>query len=190
MNTPAHLVLNAVALGRGRWRSAPGPIVLGALLPDLPMLGFYLYQKGFMALPESRIWSEAYFRPDWQLFFDLFNSLPILALVALLAWRSGATRTLALVMSMILHCLADLPLHHDDAHAHFRPLTSWRFESPISYWDARHHGRIFSVLEMVLVLAGSALLVLRGPGRAWRLVGAGTLAAYALFLAFVVVVWL
>ena len=123
-------------------------VTLGALMPDLPMLGFYAYQRVFLGTPESVIWADAYFRPSWQLLFDLFNSIPLLALAALLAWRAGATPALAFLLSMLLHCLADLPLHNDDAHAHFLPLSDWRFRSAISYWDPRFYGRVAAGLEL------------------------------------------
>lgn len=190
MTTPAHLVLNGLVLGQGRFQAAWLPVTLGALMPDLPMLGFYAYQRVFLGTPESVIWADAYFRPSWQLLFDLFNSIPLLALAALLAWRAGATPALAFLLSMLLHCLADLPLHNDDAHAHFRPLSDWRFRSPISYWDPRYYGRIAAGLELVFVAVGGGLLALRAQTRAWRWVGGLTLAVYAAFLVFALAVWL
>ena len=190
MNTPAHVVLNALVLGRGRWQAAWLPITAGAVLPDLPMVGFYAYQRLVLGTPEGVIWSDAYFRPDWQLLFNLFNSIPLLGLAALLSWRVGAFRTLALFASMIVHCLADLPLHHDDAHAHFLPISSWRFHSPVSYWDPEHHGRFLTLVEMGFVLAGAGWLALRSPIRSWRVLSALTLVSYAFFIAFAVMAWL
>lgn len=190
MNTPAHVVLSAVALGRGRWHATWLPISVGALLPDLPMFGFYAYQRLLRGTPETTIWSTLYFDPSWQLFFDLFNSLPLIGVGAAIAWRFGASGALALFASMALHCLADLPLHNDDAHRHFLPLTSWRFASPISYWDPRYFGRIVGVAELGFVVAGSIALVRRGPPLAWRNLGVATLAIYAAFVVFALTVWL
>lgn len=189
MNTPAHVVLNALVLGRGRWQAAWLPITAGALMPDLPMLAFYFYER-VLGTPEGVIWSDVYFRPDWQLFFNLFNSLPLLAVAALVAWRARAPGWLAFFSSMILHCLADLPLHHDDAHAHLLPLSSWRFRSPVSYWDPEHHGRLFAAAELTFVLGSAGTLVLRSRPLAWRIVGGLTLLCYAAFVAFAVVMWL
>jgi hypothetical protein len=189
LNTPAHLVLNALVLGRGNWRDAWFPITAGALMPDLPMFAFYAYQR-FLGAPEALIWSDSYFHPDWQLLFDLFNSLPLLAFAALVSWRAHWRGPLAFFSSMILHCLTDLPLHHEDAHAHFLPFSNWRFHSPISYWDPRHHGRIAAVVEMLFVLVGAGSLALRSPVRAWRVVGAFALASYAGFIAYAVITWL
>lgn len=188
VNTPAHVVVSAVALGRGRWHGLWGPITLGALLPDLPMFGFYAYQRLMRGRAEAAIWGELYFDPDWQLFFDLFNSFPLLAVAGAIAWRLGDARSLALVASMTLHCLFDLPLHHDDAHAHFEPLTSWRFESPLSYWDPAHYGRVVAALELAGTLVGAFLLTQRGG--AWRTLGLLCGALYAAFIVFALAVWL
>lgn len=187
MNTPAHIVASAVFLGRERWQRAWGPITLGALLPDLPMFGFYVVQR-LRGTPEAVIWDDRYFDADWQYFFDLFNSFPLLALAGFVAWRAGATRALALVASMALHCLFDLALHHDDAHGHFEPLTSWRFASPLSYWDPAHYGRIVAALEVAGTLAGAFVLFRRGG--AWRGVGLVCAGGYAAFIAFAIAFWL
>ena len=55
MNTPAHWVLSAVVLGRGRWRDAWHPLMAGAIAPDLPMLGFYVYERLVVGSPERWI---------------------------------------------------------------------------------------------------------------------------------------
>lgn len=187
MNTPAHVLLNTVVLARGRFRRCVAPIALGALLPDLPMLGFYAYQRAWLGAPERAIWSQAYFLPHWQRFFDAFNSLPLIALAALLAWRAGRTGWLACLASMALHCLADLLLHHDDAHGHFWPLSTWRFASPVSYWDPRHHGIQLAALELVASLAAGIVLWRRGGPSRW--LGGAALAGYGAFLVFAALRW-
>ncbi len=189
MNTPAHVVLNALVLGRGRWRDHWVAITGGALVPDLPMFGFYLYQRAVLEAPERRIWSEAYFQPGWQTFFDLFNSLPLIALGALVAWRARATGWLAFFASMALHCLLDLPLHREDAHGHFFPFSSWRFESPVSYWDPAHYGLYFAGAEALLVLVGALVLTRYAPPRAWRFVGGVSVLLYLVLGAFLLWFW-
>lgn len=190
MNTPAHVVLNALALGHARWRPHWGAITAGALLPDLPMFGFYLYQRVWLGTAERAIWSARYFDPDWQTFFDVFNSLPLIALGALVAWRARANTALVFFASMALHCLTDLPLHREDAHRHFFPLSSWRFESPVSYWDPAHHGLVFASLEALLVLVGGLALARFAPPRAWRVIGLVTAGLYVAFMGFAVAVWM
>ena len=84
-------------------------------------------------------------------------------------WRAavGPLHPLALfALAALAHLAADLPVHADDAHRHFWPLTDWRFHSPISYWDRDHHGGLASMAEAVL---GVVLCVVlwRRFGVAW-----------------------
>ena len=58
-----------------------------------------------------------------------------------------------LALAALVHLAGDLPLHADDAHRHFWPLTDWRFHSPVSYWDPAHYGGAFSIIEAVLGVA-------------------------------------
>ena len=156
MNTPAHAVVNLLVAGRQRqvfWA-----VLIGAVLPDAAMVFFYGWQK-FQGQPEQLIWSELYFAEHWQRFFDLFNSLPLLLAGALVGWFAGSSFITALMLSMLLHGLCDLPLHNNDAHRHFYPFSEWRFLSPLSYWDPTHFGRWVSLAEAVIMVAGSAFLL-------------------------------
>ena len=134
MMTPAHIAASLFV-----WRDQPGwrrmsAIVFGAALPDLAMVGFYVFQKA-IGTPEQVIWSERYFAEHWQLLFDLCNSIPI-ALVAMIIFARLDRPILWLISaSALLHMLCDLPVHHHDAHRHFLPLTDWRFRSSVSYWN-------------------------------------------------------
>lgn len=190
MNTPAHVVLSGLVVGRGRLQAHWGAVTLGALLPDLPMVAFYAYQRLVAGRPERWIWTYGYFDADWQALFDVFNSLPLIAVVALVGWRFARPELVALSASMALHCVCDLALHHDDAHRHFYPLLDWRFASPVSYWDPEHYGRIAASAEALFVLMGAPLLALRREPRAWRFVGVAVLALYVLFAVFAAVMWL
>lgn len=188
VNTPAHIILSAVVLGRGRFYKHWIAITGGALLPDVPMFGFYLFERLVVGHPERLIWSQLYFDPDWQRFFDLFNSLPLIAFgLAFAAYRRSGP-AIAFFLSMTLHVAGDLPVHREDAHGHFYPLSDWRFESPVSYWDPEYHGLLFGGLELLGVIVGSWLLIRRG--RPWRRVGVATLFVYGLFIAFAIVYWL
>lgn len=189
MNTPAHAVLNLLLLGRAEQPGRLAPIAIGAVMPDLPMVWFYFREKVLRGVPESVIWNESYFAPGWQRLFDLFNSLPLIALGAATAWALKARGWALLFASMALHCLTDLPLHNDDAHRHFLPFSGWRFESPISYWDPRFGGVWVALAEVAMVLVGSAVLARRFEARWVRglvaLIGAGYLA----YIVYVFVVW-
>ena len=61
MNTPAHVVLNLLVLSGWKRDQASNwftPVAAGALVPDAPMVLFYLWEKVIRLTPESVIWSE------------------------------------------------------------------------------------------------------------------------------------
>jgi hypothetical protein len=187
LNTPAHVAVNAFLLGRGRFARRAAAIALGAALPDLPIFGFYLYQRFGLGASERSIWSHTYFQPPWQALFDAFHSLPLIALTALLAWRSRRTALLACALSMALHVAFDLPLHGEDSHAHFWPLSDWHFRSPVSYWDPRLHGRTVALVELAASLAACVAVWRRGSQ--WRWIAGGVGALYAVGIAVAVGWW-
>lgn len=163
MNTPTHAILNLAILGRKSRPEWNSPIIWGGLIPDLAMFGFYGWAKLATDMTESQIWGEAYYQPFWQNLFDFWNSIPLALLGVGMGWwlsrqlryRSVGITVIVCCTSIILHCLADLPLHRDDAHRHFWPLTNYRFESPISYWDPAHNGDVFVIFELGLALFAS-----------------------------------
>lgn len=182
MNTPAHVIASCVLLPHRAGWLPTAAVVTGAILPDLPMFLFYAYQK-VMGRGERDIWGTLYFDPAWQNFFDWFNSIPLAAVLLALCWWRGWEIGTLLFASILLHCLCDLPLHHDDSHRHFFPLTDWRFASPVSYWDPAHHGRVMMALELLGAIAGSVWLVWQAKPAAMRWVGGVTLGLYAMVIA-------
>ncbi len=189
MNTPAHLVLNLAVVPNRRWATFGFAVLLGALLPDAPMFVFYAFEKLVARTPEPVIWERSYYEPFWQAVFDIFNSVPLIALLGLVGFVLKSLFIEALAMSMLLHCLLDFPLHHDDAHRHFYPFTDWRFESPVSYWDARFYGDVFVFIELLIVLI-ACVLVWRSGKQTWLKYTAMTGGIlYVGFLAFAVHYW-
>ena len=130
-------------------------ITIGSMLPDVPIFIFYLVTKFIQKLPEETIWNEAYYDPSWHNIIALSHSIPVAAIAIPIClyfrWKMAAI----LFGSMILHCLFDLPFHHDDAHQHFFPFSDYRFISPISYWDPQHHATFVALGELLLVLAAT-----------------------------------
>lgn len=157
MNTPSHSILNLAILGRGQQPARTWPILIGSWLPDAAIFGFYAWAK-LIGLPDAVIWNETYYQPFWQAIFAIGNSMPL----ALLGWGIAQWRkwpiAAAIFASMLLHHAADLPFHNEDAHQHFWPLTSYRFVSPMSYWDVDHLGAYGSLIELVLVAIASVFL--------------------------------
>ncbi|MEM6253705.1 MAG: hypothetical protein AAF821_12365 [Cyanobacteria bacterium P01_D01_bin.156] len=164
MITNSHVILNLALLGRRSKTHLNSAIFWGALVPDLAMFGFYGWAKLIARMDEATIWNEAFFEPFWQDIFAVGNSIPLAVLAIGIAlwlqrryprWQTLATTIIFLALSVILHCLADLPLHADDGHRHFWPLSNFRYQSPVSYWDPAHHGRLFALVEGGLVLLAS-----------------------------------
>ena len=189
MNTPAHIAASLLVWRKETGWAAASAVTIGAILPDAPMFGFYAYQKFVAGTSESQIWSTEYFRDDWQLFFDLCNSIP-LAIVGIVISRLIGFRWGVLMFgSALLHVCCDFPVHHDDAHRHFLPLTDWRFESPVCYWDPEHFGQYFLIGEFLFAVIGCAYVGWTGKDFPMRAVALTTLMLYAIGIVFAVVVW-
>ena len=155
MKTPSHAIINLAILGKSQLPQANLLIVIGGILPDIPIFLFYFWARFVMRLPDSKIWSEVYYEPVIQNVVALFHSIPLAAIGWLIAYYFGWQQMQIICLSTILHCLGDLPVHNDDAHRHFFPFSNYRFISPISYWDRRHYGAIVAFVEMLLVLAAT-----------------------------------
>ena len=152
MNTPSHVIINLAIFSKLPLPQANLAIAIGAVLPDLPMFGFYIWLKYVRKMPSREIWSKAYFEPFWQNIFDVVNSIPLIVIGLAIAYYYNWQIAQVVFVSMLVHCLFDLPVHNDDAHRHFLPFSNYRFISPVSYWDPRHHGAIVALLELILVL--------------------------------------
>jgi hypothetical protein len=189
MNTPAHVVLNLLCLGRQDTAPVLMPIISGALLPDLPIMAFYFVEKVLRGTSEQVIWTEAYYQPGWQNLIDFFNSLPLMLLGLLVCLWMRYTPGILFFASMMLHVLGDLPLHHDDGHRHFFPFSDWRFVSPVSYWDPRHHGNIVAPLEILGVLISCGILFMNYESLAGKASLALTGGSYLAYFIYVFTVW-
>jgi hypothetical protein len=184
MQTPSHAIVNYAILSHFAPRQT-WAIVVGAVLPDLPMLVLVVWAR-LNGIPGQQVWSEVYWQPFWQDFTHYFHSLPISIGLALIAHYSGIPWLKYLSLSLILHMLGDLPLHHDDAHRHFLPLSQFRFVSPVSYWD-RSHNAIWGALAENLAVLSSIITIFPTIGAGWIkggliLYGALEWIVYALFL--------
>ena len=153
MNTPSHYIINFALLGKSMGSDYKIPIIIGAILPDIPIFIFYFLAKFVFQIPSGKIWSQAYYEPFWQDLIAIFHSFPIAIIGLLICLGLGWKSIAVLFVSMIIHDLCDLPVHNDDAHRHFFPFSNYRFISPISYWDPKHYGKYVAFGEMSLVLA-------------------------------------
>ncbi len=167
MNTPAHLLIGAAAMGRAGDSRVIWAAMAGGLLPDLSlylMAGVSLF---ILQIPPNVVFDELYFSNAWQTVFAIDNSFIVWGLLLGVALWKRSGWGIALTGAALLHLSLDLPLHHDDGRPHFWPLTSWIYESPLSYWDRRHGALWVGPVEVVLVLICATIVLLRRPG--WML---------------------
>lgn len=190
MNTPAHIVLNMICLGRQDTTGILAPVIIGAILPDAPMFVFYFVERVIKGTPESSIWRDAYYQTGWQNFIDCFNSIPLIMGGAIIALWLSSKMGLVLLASMALHVLGDLPLHHYDAHRHFFPLSNWRFHSPISYWDPAFHGDLVTRLEILMVIVSCVVLLLMYQSVPARFTVGAVGMSYVAFFIYAFMVWI
>ena len=158
MNTPAHLIFGAAAFARPGATGVTLAALFGALAPDLSLYAMAGWHLFILETPPSVVFDELYFSDDWMRVFRVDNSAILWGLgLAFALWFRSAW-AIALTGAALLHIALDFPFHHDDGRPHFWPLTMWIFESPLSYWDNRHYGRIVGALELAACLAACVIL--------------------------------
>lgn len=161
-------------------------VLAGAFAPDLAIYGLFVWSK-IAGIPERTLWDVVYFSEPMTTLTAIGNSAPLYAMIAIfgiamvrsasaeLAGPHGDTplglarfvapshtnMALLFALGALTHLAGDLPVHADDAHPHFWPLTGWRFVSPVSYWDPGHYGTLFSLAEAALGIALSVVLFRR-----------------------------
>ena len=165
MNTPSHYILNLAFLGQTIAPKQNVAITIGALLPDIPIFLFYAIAKYIYKLPESKIWSEAYYEPLNQNIVALSHSIPLAVIGCVICYFCKWEFGMVLCASMVCHSLLDLPVHNDDAHRHFYPFSNYRFISPFSYWDIKHFAKYVAGFEVLLVLIANpfVMMMLKSP---------------------------
>lgn len=164
MRTFSHAIVTAavgkrVGLERGRLVA----FVLGSILPDLP-LGV-LTLLAILNTPDMAAamvyMDQLYFTsPLW---IGLHNAPHSLVLMGLFGFLGAVFRQkrwgrwfLWYVAGAALHVVFDVFTHAGDGPMFLYPLSTFRFDSPVSYWDPAHYGGVFTVLEYSL----DALLIL------------------------------
>lgn len=151
MNTPTHLIMSAVLFAKPEQRKVTAAALLGGFAPDFSLYFMFFWHQFILATPTKKIFDELYFSDYWQKIFAIDNSFIVWGIFLGLSLFQKSGWMIAISGAAFVHLLCDFPLHVDDARAHFWPLTMWKFESSISYWDNDHHGSFISILEIILV---------------------------------------
>jgi len=192
MQTQSHFLIAAVAVTPlRRWPGiiyAPA-ILVGAVLPDVALflltIAGELYYRWLAPPPSTTSIMEYlhftlyYQDPLWIVGHNFFHSLLIdgmLLLVGLWWWKRRSSRwgmmLFWLAASMLVHVGVDIFTHQSDGPLIWFPLNwSYRFASPISYWESAYFGQAFLVFEYTLdVVLLAFLLVTYWPfvQRRWR----------------------
>ncbi len=147
-----------------RYNVAAVTAFAGSFAPDASLFFMWILGK-IQRVPESVIFGEWYYSGTWQRIGAETNSMPVYAaligLSLLVVLRLGPrykrlSQLLSVVLTFaiaaLLHTITDLPLHHDDGHPHFWPFSDWIYVSPVSYWDPRHHGLQWRVIELFIAI--------------------------------------
>ncbi len=178
MMTTTHALISCGLLARPNNRARNWAAGLGSVHPDAPMLVLYAIDRVVNGLPEDVIWGQRYWTDAWQIPVAISHSIPlaVAAMVIAQIYRSEIVRIFSI--SVLLHIACDMPVHHDDAHMHFWPLSRWKFISPFSYWDRRYYGSIVSLIELAIAMGMIVVLWRRFESRWVRAALAVALAAF------------
>lgn len=121
--------------------------LLGGFMPDFMLYALILHARFWQGHDLKTIFDTLYFSPLWESLLAPGNSFALWGILLAGALWFKKPWMKAFALAGFVHLLFDLPVHHDDAHMHFWPLTDWVFISPVSYWDSAHYGSIISVFE-------------------------------------------
>lgn len=162
MLTQTHALLALAIWAKPKQTARNCSVLAGALATDIFIYIGLIWFVGVKGQTATTYFRDIYFADPMQFWSAVSNSLPIFAALALIGFLSRTEKWGKLLLVFALagfsQSLIDLPVHADDAHRHFWPLSNWRFISPISYWDPDHYGRIISPLDMLLGLGCIAIL--------------------------------
>lgn len=158
MMTTSHIIYNLAILGKKNSKKIYWAIGLGALFPDTVTILFFFVTSVIQQLPHETIWRDLYFNSYWNNIFNLTHSFWLLPLFISIALYHKNKHAVYFFGSALIHSAMDFLVHAEDAYAHFFPLSLWRFNSPISYWNPAYHGEIVSIFEHIFV--GIALFLL------------------------------
>ena len=181
MNTPAHLIFGAVAFSRPDSAKITMAAIVGALIPDFSLYFLVAWSRFVQGNSLNHIFDVQYFSPGWQQVFAIDNSFLVWGAVLLLGFVLRKPWLWVLGGAATLHLLLDFPLHHDDARMHFWPVTTWVFESPVSYWDGAHFGKLAAAALFVLCCLLVGLLIRRFQRNLMRAMFLGLLAGEGFF---------
>jgi hypothetical protein len=156
VRTYTHAILSYEISRRISGRSGAAWASAGAVLPDVPALA----GSAGLLLRSRHLSREAFYGevcgrrrfglPDAALHSAAILTVPFtLVLASRSAGRSAPKRIreVEFLLGWAGHVLADFATHGSDARPPLWPLSSQRFESPVSYRERDRHGLSFTLVE-------------------------------------------
>jgi hypothetical protein len=163
MRTPAHLIMGAAVFGRPDARFVTGMAIFGGLFTDLSLYLMSMWHIFILETPAREVFRDLYYSDMWQQIFAVDNSFILWGTALVISIGHRVAWAIAFTGSAFIHIFTDFLLHHDDARRHFWPISDWVFHSPVSYYDRDHHGELFGMIEIGIVVVLTAMLVRRFP---------------------------
>ena len=189
MNTPTHF-LTVAALDKVLKKKLEifhQPLLIGSFAPDVPLyllcLGAGIYYHYFKGWEFERIFNyvfdDLFFNnPFWITLHNFPHSPLVLIITIALTWtfrdQIGTWQRWIFwfAWGCLLHTSLDIPTHANDGPLLLFPLNrTWRFASPISYWDSLYYGAEVSRVESGLAIFLAAYLLIPwvlNKMRRWR----------------------
>ena len=168
MMTQTHLIFGLAAFGKPDSAKVTTAALIGALLPDLSLYAMAGWHLFVLETSPDVVFNQLYFSEAWHSVFRIDNSILLWGLALVLSVMLKSKVAFALCGAALLHLFLDFPLHHDDGRAHFWPITTWIFESPVSYWDDRHFGHVVAPVEIIASLVACLYIFRKWAGRKMR----------------------
>jgi len=167
MNSPTHTLIALAILARKDDRKRNWAVFAGSVIPDLFIyIGAFWYLV-IMGETGERMWREIYFDAPMQKLSAIFNSVPLFMSIALLGFlfrlKLWGKILFCVGLAALTHIALDFPVHVDDAHSHFWPITEWKFRSSFSYWNNNHHAHWVSLFEASIGILTATILWKRFP---------------------------
>ena len=158
MMTQTHLLVGAAIF------TAPGQVarniaaIAGSIAPDAALYTLFSWSR-MQGVSMETIFRQLYWSPSWQAAMSPGNSAPLYLLILAIGyavyrlrpdWRYAGTVIMVFAGAALAHVALDFPLHVDDGHTHFWPISNWKFISAISYWDPRFYGNWVRPVEFAI----------------------------------------
>jgi hypothetical protein len=181
VNTQTHILLASALFTKRALPITNMAIFLGAFLPDLPLYMLFAGAR-ILGYSDNDVFGDFYWREPMRNIMGASHSFVVAGVIALAGYwyreRLWGKPAMFFAAAMALHAATDLPVHVDDGHRHFWPLSRYVFNSPVSYWDPAHYGNYIAPFEAILGII-SAIVVMRRFRAMWIKVLCGlAIAAY------------